>query len=577
MSRTATPQRARKSRKPTCCPNPPIVLLTGPDLTGKGHEAATGSASELVGMTYWIQVGGTSGTADYYGQVEGARYEIVPHDGSFTDIVDAIRYALAQPARNGKRNMIVVDDVSSVWELLSDEVACAGRSRAERRAHASGRRALRLDDPYVDEERDLWVAAKDRWGEMLWTLRQHNGPTLLIARQEIVTAYENDKPTVHTTRRIRAEKNLTKAVDAVVEFHAVGEAYVTGLHSMAHHWEVRPGWTYRFEGVDHLLRRLGYEDAAETRAGIESRPEAYLSEPLPIQRAPAQQGGDQSAAARQPGLSAEQAASLVRLALESDTDPRGALQAIRTEWGTRFLQQIYINTPWGWISADLAITRALEQITTLTEPKNDDGVRKQHTGTGEKKPEGDTTPHQDTPPEAAGPGPAGIEADREHKEHEEPQLPVEDTMPPPPDPQAEEPPAGESQEETTAAEEPQVIPSHVAANERLARLAANDAPRKPQMSRGEALAYKALEAEARLQDRVMFVTDSGHFAEANGGIDLSLMALKKLVLDRRPAVIDQLEQEGHQEVAAAYRNAPQVETQIERMFAPCLDSLPTTS
>ncbi|MFD9190431.1 hypothetical protein ACFWCA_19635 [Streptomyces phaeochromogenes] len=573
MSRTATPQRQRESRKPTGRPNPPIVLLAGPDLTGKGQEAATGSASELVGMTYWIQVGGTSGTADYYGQIKGARYEIVQHDGSLTDIVDAIRWALAQPAHNGKRNMIVVDDISSVWELLSDEVACVGRSRAERRAQANGRRAPRLDDPYVDEERDLWVAAKDRWGEMLWTLRQHNGPTLLIARQEIVTAYDNDKPTVHTTRRIRAEKNITKAVDAVVEFHAVGEAYVTGIHSMASHLEIRPGWTYRFEGVDSLLRWLGYEDAAETRAVTESRPEAYLSEPFHTQ-----QGGDQPAVARQLGLTSEQATTLVRQALESSTDPEGALHAIRTEWGTHFLQQIYIKTPWGWISTDQAIRRALEQSAKLAEQqkKNGDDVGKQNTITGETKPDGGTAPEQ-TPEQGTPPEVAGNETAREHQEDEDPQPPAEGTAPPPPDPQTEEPPADESAEETSAAEEPQDVPSRAVATGRPASPVVGNVPRTAKMNRGEAIAYKALEAEAHLQDRVMFVTDSEHLAEANEGRGLSLMALKKFVLERRPAVIDQLVKEGHEEVAAAYRKAPQVETQIERMLAPYFDSLPTKS
>ncbi|MDV6291247.1 hypothetical protein R2F25_38195 [Streptomyces sp. UP1A-1] len=127
-------------------------------------------------MTYWIQIGGTSGTADFYGRIPGTRYEIVEHDGSFADICDAIRWAMAQPSKDDKRNMIVVDDVTALWDLLGDEVALMSRKRADRRAQANGRRTARLDDPYVDEDRDLWGYAKDRWGEVLWLMRRAHRP-----------------------------------------------------------------------------------------------------------------------------------------------------------------------------------------------------------------------------------------------------------------------------------------------------------------------------------------------------------------------------------------------------------------
>lgn len=552
MPGTTTPMRERRSRKPTGRPNPPLVLLAGPDKTGKGYEAAVGTASDLVATTYWLQVGGISGTADYYGQIDGARYEIVDHDGSFDDFLDALRWTISQtPDQDGKRNMIVIDDISSVWDLLSDEVAHISRKRAERRALSNGQRAARLDDPYVDEERDLWGHAKDRWGKMLWLLRRHNGPTLLIARQEIVTAYDSDKPTQHTTRRIKAEKNIRAAVDAVVEFHAVGEAYVTGMHSMPKHWKIQPGWTYRYEGVDTLLRQLGYEDAAETRAVVEARPGAYLGE-RPLIDQPSGPQRQQSAPApqeaQQPRLTDDHAAELIRRALESDHDPESCLQAIREEWGSRNLQHLVINTPWGRMNADAAITRSLESAKELAKRKQDEA------GTGHANA---TVPGGDVPTHHAEQGQAGEEQEGE-------QPPSETDGPPPPDPEAETPPpSGESPEETSAAEEPQDVPTVTVSK-----------PRTRPTDRKLVIAMKALTEEADVQARVLMLTKGEHLGPISEDGDPPMTRLRDYLVKHRPAVIARLEEDGHPEIAAAYRKAKAVETQIPRMFAPYFDSVP---
>src|SRR4051812_37122880 len=99
MPGITTPLRERRSRKPTGLPNPPMIVLCGPEKCGKSHEAARGTGSDLIGIAFWIEIGGSEGTADYYGRVPGANYEIVPHDGSYQDILDAIRWAVAQPQR----------------------------------------------------------------------------------------------------------------------------------------------------------------------------------------------------------------------------------------------------------------------------------------------------------------------------------------------------------------------------------------------------------------------------------------------------------------------------------------------
>ncbi|MCX5182667.1 hypothetical protein [Streptomyces sp. NBC_00268] len=558
MPGTTTPQRERRSRKPTGRPNPPIVLLTGPDKTGKGHEAAVGSGSDLIAMTYWLQVGGSSSTADYYGRIEGARYEIVPHDGSFWDVLDAIRWAISQaPAQDGTRNMVVIDDISSVWDLLSDEVSQMSRKRAERRAQANGQRPPRLDDPYVDEDRDLWTYAKDRWGEMLWLLRRHNGPTLLIARQEIITAFENDKPTQHTTRRIKAEKNIKASVDAVVEFHALGEAYVTGMHTVPSHWKIRPGWTYRYEGVDDLLRRLGYEEAAETRAVIEPRPEAYLGEQLPVAEQP-QRGLEQNTSRPgrpDSGLNSSQAVEIIAAALKNSEDPKAALLGVRAEWGTRTLQQVTTRTSLGVMSADDLITRSIEQVETAVNQKTGGEQRQDETRSDaqpDQVPRDQAREHTEAPSQPQNPIPAQPD-----------QAPADDNAaPPPPDPEAEEPPPIESPEETSAAEEPQDLP---------ATRPATTPPRQP---RKKTIALDALDAEADVQARLKMVTKGEHLGPISEEGEPSMTVLRNYLVAQRPGLIAQLEREGHAELAALYRSAPEVDTQIRRKFAAYFESVP---
>lgn len=549
MSGAVAPARARTPRKPTGLPNPPIILLAGPEMTGKSHAAAVGSGSDLVGTTYWVQVGGTTGTADYYGQLEGARYEIVPHDGSFADIVDAIRFAVAQPpAQDGKRNMVVVDDISAVWDLLSDEVAYVSSQRRERQALASGAPGRRLDDPYVDEERDLWVSAKERWGSMLNALRKNGGPSVLIARQELVTAFESDKPTARTTRRIKAERNIRSAVDAVVEFHAVGEAYVTGLHVMPNHGAVRPGWD-RFDDVDGLLRRLGYQDAVATRAATESRPEAYLDEQLrrTQEQSPVRGPGPAHQCQLQ-GPGGAQIVQMVHQALTDGTDPEQRLQDIKEKWGTHFLERVPVRTnAWGEMDASTLIAKSLAHI----QKKAEERERSEATSGG---------PGQAASVSEQGPA----EETREHPEPEELEPPTEEGAPPPPDPEAEKPPPPEERpEETSAAEEPQAPPAPppvTAAQSRRDKQKEN--------------ARRMLMEEADVQARLLFTNAESHLEPISGEGEPSMADLRKFLMGHRPALIAQLEEEGHPELAAWYRSAPQIGPKLSEKFAPYFNQVP---
>ncbi|MGW4086986.1 hypothetical protein ACWEGS_28540 [Streptomyces sp. NPDC004822] len=539
-----------------------MILLAGPEKTGKSRIAAEGTASELLGMTYWIEIGGSEGTADYYGRLPGANYEIVPHDGSYQDILDAVRWAVAQPpAVEGKRNMIVLDNGTNLWDMLSDEQALYARWRAERKAHENRRRGPNPDLP-VTVEPDLWNRAKDRWGEILWLLRRHSGPVVIIARQELVTAFENDKPTRDKTRKIKAEKNLPAAVDAIVELHALGEAYLTGVRTL--HWEVTPGQSERFEdfSIDALLRRMGFEEAAAARQATETRPEAYLDEqqaqrqqrqqPQPDQRQQRQGQGPARQDDQRPTLTGDQAVELIRKALADENNPEAALQNIRKQWGVSTLRQIMTSTKtWGEMSADALIARSLAYAKGRAEEKR----QKAADGAGQAPPAPPSTPPTQSQPDGA----------REHQAHEDVEPPADDAVPPPPDPEGEESPVDERPEEISEAEEPQAAPSAPAAAA---------APRATRRSRNEALALKALNAEADVQARFKMMTVGEHLGPISEAGDPPMTVLRDYLQEHRPGIIAQLEQEGHTELAAYYRKAPTVDPQIQQRFAPYFESAP---
>ncbi|WP_435060388.1 hypothetical protein [Streptomyces sp. bgisy060] len=565
MAGTTAPQRTRKSRRPTGLPNPPLVLLTGLEKTGKSFAAAQGTGSELIGRSYWIEIGGTEGTADYYGRIPGADYEIVPHDGSYQDILDAIRWVNHQPRVDGKPNMLIIDSMTCLWDMLSDEVARFARNRAVRKAQRNRTRAPALDDPVVVDA-DLWNRAKDRWGEVLWLLRRHQGPCLLLARTEVVTAFENDKPTRNTTRKVKAERNLPAAVDATVDLHAIGEAWLTGVRSL--HMNVRPGESQRLENftVDGLLRQLGLQDATDARSASELRPDATLGEPVPA--APTAPRPDPAPTAPRPDpvLTSDQAAELIRRALMHQTHPETALRECRETYGRMLLRTVPTQTAWGAMSADELIDRALQHLKDKADEAASTGGGQQQ-GTNETTKSQPSTPGPD-PVEATSttPGPDLVEATSTTSSPTPEPGPEEALTPPDPKPETS---ASESEpdafEDVTEAEQPQDL-----------------APRAPQgrpahRNRADRRVMTVLLTEAEIQARIFDISRDEHLAPIT--LDNNPPTMTKLrnhVVRHRPNAITLLESNGHQDIADTYRRAGTPELKIAQLFTPLFGDLSVT-
>lgn len=234
-----------RTRKPTGKPPWPITLLAGAEKAGKSYAAAAASASDLIGRTLWVGVG--EDDPDEYGAIEGARFEIVQHDGTYQSILAALRDAAAAPFEEGKPNLIVLDSATRLWELLSDEAQVLANSRKNKGQDAETPISI-----------DLWNRATERWHAVMDVLRGHHGPSLVTARLDVVTVLDqNGKPTKEKTSKIKSQKSLPFDVGVVVEMPARGETYITGVRSLK--FDVRlderkslPDFT-----MDELWRTLG--------------------------------------------------------------------------------------------------------------------------------------------------------------------------------------------------------------------------------------------------------------------------------------------------------------------------------
>lgn len=272
------------THRPSGKPSWPLILLAGAEKTGKSWEAARFSGSDLIGRTFWFQLGET--TAEEYGNVPGADYEIVDYDGSYQELCAAAEQYVAEPVTDGKPNMIVIDSATILWDMLSAE---------------QQELALRRRKPGVNGEAkitmDQWNAAKDRWGRFLNILRRNNGPVVLITRMDVVTLVdESGQPTKMKDWKIKAEKNLPYDVGLVVSMPARGEAYLSGLQSTR--LLLEDGEKRRLDGfsLDRLMREMGLaEDGATVpRQYTATRPDADEAMADAGPQRPAQRGSGRS-------------------------------------------------------------------------------------------------------------------------------------------------------------------------------------------------------------------------------------------------------------------------------------------
>lgn len=251
---------AIKTRKPTGKAPWPMLLLAGVEKSGKSYACAAFSASDMIDRTFYVEVG--EGSADQYGALEGARYEIVDHDGSWKGILAACEAAVAEPSP-GKKHAIVLDSASEMWALLCDEQ----QSIASRR----GKDTITMDQ---------WNAAKKRWRKVIDTLRSHDGPVILTARLDEVTVMKDGKPTTEKRWKPRTEKDLPFEVDGVIELKEPRRPVVAGIRTVA--FAVPAGGIVPKDqaafNLDGFFRSLNIDGGQRVYIARQEDPEAFRAE-----------------------------------------------------------------------------------------------------------------------------------------------------------------------------------------------------------------------------------------------------------------------------------------------------------
>lgn len=247
------PARDRTTRKPTGKPPWPLLLLAGAEKTGKTWGAAMAAKSDLVGRTYWVTFG--EDQPDEYGQL--ADFDIVEHDGTYRDFLDALRWVNAQPSPESGAPLLVVDSMTRLWDLLSAQAQESAWKRAAAKA-AQKRQPVPDEDPSIGV--DLWNVARARWDRVMDELRAFVGPVVLTARlDQVAVIGTNGSPTGAKVSKVKAHSSLPYDVGAIVEMPVLGEAWLTGARSVGVQLPERlrmPNFT-----VDALWRKLGLHEA----------------------------------------------------------------------------------------------------------------------------------------------------------------------------------------------------------------------------------------------------------------------------------------------------------------------------
>ena len=200
---------ALKTRKPTGRTGWPRILVEGGDKSGKSWKLAELSASPKVGRTVVLVLGEDESKWDEFGQIEGVRFELAEHDGSWSSmkavLEDAKKEAAAALAAGEPPFVLGIDTVTAMWDGLKDWASL--RARSSKKA-----KALLAQDPdaEIDVAPNYHNDKRARWRQdVIRNVLTFPGIVVMIARGREVTLFHNGQPVAgKTTWSVEAENNL---------------------------------------------------------------------------------------------------------------------------------------------------------------------------------------------------------------------------------------------------------------------------------------------------------------------------------------------------------------------------------
>lgn len=253
-----------QTRKPTGKVAWPIILLAGGEGSGKTWAAAEASGIEYIDRAFFLEAGEAS--ADEYGAIPGADYEVIEHDGSFQAMLEAVKAAGEVPAAEGKANMLIIDSISEIWELLTDMAQHQANGRRGR-AGANGEKQITMD---------LWNSAKGAMSKFIVALRRFPGVVIITSRLDYVAEVEGGKPTGVHVWKVRAEKNLPYQAQVVVQARKPRTWTLTKI--MSTKFQLDPGGEMPLPdfSVEKILDAMGVTPGAAASSYVEPDREHLL-------------------------------------------------------------------------------------------------------------------------------------------------------------------------------------------------------------------------------------------------------------------------------------------------------------
>lgn len=252
---------ALKTRKATGIPPWPLILIEGPEKSGKSWMAAQFTASERIGSAYWLDLG--EGAADEYIAIPGAKYEVIDHDGTWFDIVGQVREVGAVAEVSEQPVVLIIDSMTAEWDMIKDWISVRAKESP------SGRRKLKEDpNAEIKPSMNLWNDAANRHYELMRMLMKFPGIVIMTARGKETAALDADGRPIEKAKdyRVEGHKNLPYDASVWVRLSRDDQPQVIGCRSVKA--GVQPGVDRPIKRADLSLEHVVFDilglDAALT-------------------------------------------------------------------------------------------------------------------------------------------------------------------------------------------------------------------------------------------------------------------------------------------------------------------------
>ncbi|MEZ0073641.1 hypothetical protein [Planotetraspora sp. GP83] len=281
---------ALNTRPPTCKVPWPLILVEGPEKAGKSWMFAELTASELVGRSFWLDLG--EGSADEYGDISGRiTYEVIIHDGSWASIIEQVKEVYAEAARareaGDKPVCLGIDSGTFIWEMLKDW----GGERAKG-SNANKRRLAMDPNAEVKIPPNVWDDIHARRKRLMQLLMTFPGICVVTARgKESIVVDENGNVVNGVTRyKVETHKDLPFQATAWIRLSRDAHPMIVGVRSK--YLQIRHGNEDQARIVPSLtLEQLIFK---ELRCSVDSQPRELVE--LGRERTPEQVRDDALAA-----------------------------------------------------------------------------------------------------------------------------------------------------------------------------------------------------------------------------------------------------------------------------------------